>query len=238
MLSHPNPKSVFIGGGGEGATARELLKYKDIEKIVMVDIDADVVELSKTQMKEMSAGAFEDPRVTVIIDDAKTYLEESKEHFDIIIMDIVDPLEAGPGWVLYTQEFYRDLNERFLKNEGILVTQSAAFQDISTSFGAISKTLKETFKYAVPYSSKFIGSFGGPWGFNMCTNSDNYKLLDRTTTPEEIDDRIAARIKEDTLREYDGETHRSMFNLPGFMRKFMEKETEIFSLANPIYTNQ
>ena len=97
LLMHPNPKSVYIGGGGEGATAREILRHKTVEKCVMVDIDEVVCNICKEQMPEWGAGAWDDARFEVHFEDAKAYLEKDERKYDVIIMDIADPIEAGPG---------------------------------------------------------------------------------------------------------------------------------------------
>ena len=76
LLSHPCPKSVYIGGGGEGSTAREVLRHKSVERCVMVDIDADVVTFCKDHLPE-NAAAFADPRLELIIDDAKAMEAEA-----------------------------------------------------------------------------------------------------------------------------------------------------------------
>ena len=94
LLAHPNPKSVYIGGGGEGSTAREVLRHKSVERCVMVDIDEDVVRFCRDHLPENSE-AFKDPRLELIIDDAKAILEKSPTGFDVIIMDLDDPLEGG-----------------------------------------------------------------------------------------------------------------------------------------------
>ena len=92
LLAHPCPKSVYIGGGGEGSTAREVLRHSTVERCVMVDIDEDVVRFCREHLPENSE-AFADPRLELIIDDAKAVLEKSSG-FDVIIMDLDDPLEG------------------------------------------------------------------------------------------------------------------------------------------------
>merc|ERR1719159_1465370 len=114
MLCHPNPKNVFIGGGGEGSTAREVLRHKSVEKCVMVDIDGDVVKFCRDHLPE-NTEAFNDPRLELIIDDAKGRMENSPIKFDIIIMDLDDPLEGGPCYQLYTTEFYETIKKVFPK---------------------------------------------------------------------------------------------------------------------------
>lgn len=94
MLLHEGPKSVFIGGGGEFATAREVLRHKTVERCVMVDIDKVACDICRDQLPEWNDGAFEDPRFHVEYQDARAWLEGTDEMFDIVIMDICDPVRA------------------------------------------------------------------------------------------------------------------------------------------------
>lgn len=90
------PKSVFIGGGGELATAREVLRHASVERCVMVDIDPKVVDVCCKYLPEWGGkGVLEHPKMTYIAGDAHEYLMNTSEKFDVIIMDISDPVEAG-----------------------------------------------------------------------------------------------------------------------------------------------
>ena len=89
MLMHPNPKTVYIGGGGEGSTAREVLRHKSVEKCMMVDIDGDVVDFCRKFLPENTA-AFADPRLELIIDDAKAVLENASG-FDVRSLHLDSP---------------------------------------------------------------------------------------------------------------------------------------------------
>lgn len=95
MTAHPNPKKVFIAGGGEGATLREALTHNTVERAVMVDIDEELIDMVKEQMPEWHQGAFDDPRTTLLHEDARAYLERTDEKFDVILSDLPDPLKAG-----------------------------------------------------------------------------------------------------------------------------------------------
>jgi spermidine synthase len=112
MLTHPNPKRVFIVGGGEGATLREVLRHKSVEYCMMVDIDREVVEKSKELLPEWHRGAFDDPRTDLRFMDARKYLEETQDSYDVIIIDISEPVEEGPAYLLFTREFYEIVKER------------------------------------------------------------------------------------------------------------------------------
>ncbi|MCX8204569.1 MAG: spermidine synthase, partial [Candidatus Nezhaarchaeota archaeon] len=106
MFTHPNPCRVAIIGGGEGATAREVLKHRCVEEVVMVDIDREVVELAKSRLSLIHQGSFEDHRLKLLFMDGRRFLEETQQRFDVIIIDVTDPLAGGPSYLLYTREFY------------------------------------------------------------------------------------------------------------------------------------
>ncbi|WP_243671364.1 hypothetical protein [Vulcanisaeta sp. JCM 16161] len=106
MITHPHPRKVLILGGGEGATAREVLKHRGVEEVIMVDIDDEVIRLVKEYLPEMSQGAFDNPKLKLILQDGRKFLEESRDRYDVIVLDLTDPLEGGPSYLLYTIEFY------------------------------------------------------------------------------------------------------------------------------------
>ncbi|MCJ7605182.1 MAG: fused MFS/spermidine synthase, partial [Dehalococcoidales bacterium] len=121
MLTHPHPETVFIAGGGEGATLRDVLRHKSVRRAVMVDIDGQVTALSKQYLPAHSRGAFEDPRSEVHHTDARAFLEASEEKYDVMIIDLPDPIEEGPAYRLFTGEFYRTVRERLTENGCISV---------------------------------------------------------------------------------------------------------------------
>ena len=144
MLTHPNPKTVFVMGGGEGSTVREVLRHKTVERCVMVDIDEVVVDFCKKHLKENDA-SFADPRLELIIDDAKTQLENFVGKADVIIGDLADPVAGGPCFQLYTEKFYREVVKEKLNPDGIFVTQSGPAGVLSHDqvFSPIHNTVKQ-----------------------------------------------------------------------------------------------
>ena len=229
MLAHPNPKRVFIGGGGEGSTAREVLRHKSVEECVMVDIDGDVVDFCRTHL-ESNKEAFESKRLNLIIDDAKKQLEEWPDKFDVIIMDLDDPLEGGPCYWLYTQSFYEMCKSK-LNEGGILVTQSSAagVKAHKLVFSPVHKTLSTVFPTVLPYSQA-VYSFCDEWGWNMGFTADNVKPL----SVDEVDARIADRI-DGELRFLDGISYQGIFSLSKAIRKTLAEETHILSKENPAF---
>ena len=106
MVTHPEPRKVFVAGGGEGATIREVLAHDSVERVVMVDIDREVVDLCKEHLGGHHEGAFDDPRLELHHVDALQYLRDTEDRYDVVIIDVPDPLEGGPAYLLYTTEFY------------------------------------------------------------------------------------------------------------------------------------
>src|SRR5512137_660757 len=172
LISHPGPSNVFIAGGGEGATLREVLSHRSVRKAVMVDIDEEAVDVCRRLLPSLHQGSFDDSRVELLHLDARKYLSESRQKFDAIVMDITDPVEGGPSWSLYTREFYRIVADR-LAPGGVLSVQSGPcnLHDMAV-FTAINYTLREVFAEAFPYTA-VVPSFGGVWGFTLCTQ-DRY----------------------------------------------------------------
>ena len=118
LLAHPDPRRAMVIGGGEGATIREILRHRSITHCLMVDIDGEVVEECRRHLPEMHQGAFDDPRTRLLHEDARAYLERTTERFDLIVIDLVEPLEEGPACLLFTKEFYTLVRERLMRWKG------------------------------------------------------------------------------------------------------------------------
>lgn len=173
MLQHPNPKSVFIMGGGEGATAREVLRHKSVEKVVMVDIDEVVCKMCGDHIPE-NGRAFRDPRLTLVHDDAGPQLENWPGTFDVIISDLADPVYGGPCYHLYTQEFYQSVVRAKLNPGGIFIAQAGPAGMLSHDevFTSIYKTISSVFPTVLPYHAHFP-SFCDEWGFHLALPEKN-----------------------------------------------------------------
>ena len=122
MLAHGSPGLVLIVGGGDGGTLLEVLKHS-VAQVFMVELDREVIDLARTHLPEVSAGAFEDPRATVLVEDGVRFLMDTKLSFDVIIIDSTDPM--GPGAPLFSAGFY-ELCQQHLRPGGIIAVQSGA----------------------------------------------------------------------------------------------------------------
>ena len=233
MLCHPNPRAVFIGGGGEGATVREVLAHKPVDRVTMLDLDGEVVELCRRFLPQHHRGSFEDPRLKLLHRDAREYLSSSDETFDVMVMDLVDPLEAGTAYLLYTEEFYRLAKSR-LNPGGILVTQSgpAGLLSYQECFTTIFNTLGNVFDYTAA-AQAHVPAFQTLWSFTLASEQPLPLGVDERWE-ERVNQLLEERV-EKPLRYYDGESHRSMFALPKFLRQGIQEEQRINRDASPVF---
>lgn len=249
------PKSVFIGGGGELATAREVLRHKLVERVVMVDIDGHVIDVCKKYLPEWGGETVtSNKRFELVIGDAHAWMMNTKETFDVIIMDISDPIEAGPGIALYTKEFYEHALTRLNMPGGVFVTQSGTADAVppahandgekdTSCYGPINNTLRAVFDCVVPYSTN-IPSFGGDWGFIMAFQAP--PGTDKAVAEQEwkfpastdvIDNLVEQQIEggAEALGLYDGVSHMSMFALTKALRNSLKKDDRIMTKDNPVF---
>ena len=229
MLLHGEPRKVLILGGGEGATAREVLRFRSVERVVMVDIDPVVIEVAKKYLPEWHQGAFDDPRLELIIGDGYKYVVEGSEKFDVIIADLADPLEAGPAYKLYVKEFYEKVKER-LNPGGVFVSQITSPTLMPYTFGVIYNTISSVFRYAT-YYTVFVKSFDSMWGFALASDDKDPAGL----TPEKVDE-LLPKIVEGENRFYDGISHVHMFSIPKNIREAIARVKGVATLENPVFT--
>ena len=228
MVTHPNPEKVFIAGGGEGATLREVLAHNTVKKAVMVDIDEEVVNICRHFLPSWHQNSFDDQRAELHFADARAYLEKNDAKLDVIIIDLPDPLEKGPARLLYTREFYELVKQR-LQPDGIISVQaeSANWTQIA-NFVDIVNTLANVFPIVRPYQAH-VPSFNSLWGFATASQ----KLDPQKLTPEEIDLKISTRISRQ-LKSYDGLTHQAMFTIPKHLRLKLSEIEKVITDKEPI----
>ena len=119
MAVHPHVKNVLIIGGGDGGVAKELLQYKSIESIDVVETDRMFVDVCREYFPEVAC-ALDDERVKIHYDDGLRFLRNKKGIYDLIINDSTDPFGHTEG--LFTKEFYGSCYNA-LKDDGIMVYQ-------------------------------------------------------------------------------------------------------------------
>lgn len=147
-LLHPHPEVALVVGGGDGGTVRELLRHPQIERIDVVEIDAEVIEASQKYFPSL-AESFQNPRVRLFCDDGKAFVGNVQAHtYDIIIIDSSDPV--GPAEGLFTREFYETCS-RILSDTGIVVAQSESPYVFPNVLKNVYQLFAELFKSVLPY---------------------------------------------------------------------------------------
>jgi spermidine synthase len=228
LLAHPRPERAMVIGGGEGATVREVLRHRSIRRVLMVDIDAEVVEQCKRHLPEMHQGAFDDPRTELRHEDARAFLEQTSERFDLIVVDLTEPLEEGPACLLFTREFYSLIRDR-LTPEGVMTMQAGMTKVGELGFfTAVCRTLREVFPVVAPYQT-YISCFAVPWGFLVASKGQDPRGL----SAEAVDRLTATRLTGE-LGYWDGQTHAHAFALPKHIRHALEKQDRIITDKHPL----
>ena len=175
LLNVPTPRRALIIGGGDGGVARELCRHPDIETIDMVEIDEAVVRLCQEHMPSVSAGAFNDPRLKLHLEDAFEFVKRSNEPYDLIVADSTDVYEDEEGELserLFTVEFYLDLL-RILTPAGYVVTQADNPVFCPYSLQDVTRAFRSVFPSVGSYWG-LVPSFGGFSAF--CWGSDGGNL--------------------------------------------------------------
>lgn len=215
-LAQDAPKSALVVGGGDGGAIEELLKHPSIERVVMAELDAEVVRMAKSHFQSVHRGALDDPRLEVRIGDGFAFLNATAEHFDLILMDLTDPV--GPAAALYTTDFYRAAS-RVLHPAGTLSLHLGSPFFDPERFAAGMQRLSEVFAVVRPYFVH-IPLYGANWGMACASQRTDPLAL----SAAEIDTRIAQRGITH-LQYFNGDMHRAGFALPNFVRELIAAGT-------------
>lgn len=212
LLALAEPRHVLVIGGGDGGILREVLKHPSVAQAVLCEIDRTVVDMSLEWFPEVSAGAFDDPRVEVVIADGVKLVAETDRRFDAILVDSTDP--QGPGAVLFTREFYASCR-RCLKPGGVLVTQNGVPfmqpDELQTSVAHF----RELFADGRCYLATVPTYVGGPMALGWA--SEDARLW--RVPVETLALRFAAM--KSATRYYTPEVHSAAFALPAYIGQLM-----------------
>jgi len=221
MAGAADRSQVLILGGGEGATLREVLRHPHVRRCTMVDIDAQVIELSKQYLPEWSDGAFEDPRARVIIGDALKFLAEDRDRYGVVISDLTEPLEDSPSNPLFCEAVFRDIKAH-LAEGGVYVLQAstAGFHNMSLH-AKMARTLRSYYAHVASFYTH-VPAFDNDWAFIACSDRVDLASLDGAAV-----DAYCAQLRGENFF-YDGITHRRIFSLPLYLRRELAKIGETF----------
>lgn len=171
MIAHPHPRRVLVLGGGEGATLREVLRHPTVSRAVMVDLDRELVQVCREWLPTFHDGAFDDPRTELVCADGRSWLEGQPDgSFEVIILDLPEPLEAGPARLLFTREMYALVRQK-LAPGGLVAVQSGSAGLVGRLLPDIWHTLRAVFPRVSAYSA-FVNSFMDLYGFHVAGGED------------------------------------------------------------------
>ena len=206
LFVHPKPERVLVIGGGDGGAIREVIKHRSVQQATLVEIDRQVVEVSKRFFPQVASG-LEDSRVRIQYDDGARFLADTDEQFDIILADTSDPI--GPAEVLFQRPFYQTAYDR-LADDGIFVAQSESPWFHQESVTKIYRNLTQVFPIVRMYLAHIPTYPSALWSFAFCS-----KKYDPLT---DFDPR---RADEFACRYYNAEIHNASFALPQYVKELV-----------------
>lgn len=211
ILAHGKVKRVLIIGGGDGGMLREVLRHKSVEQVTMVEIDRAVVDLCRQWLPNHSAGAYDDPRVNLVIEDGVRFVNNTgiaDNSFDVIISDCTDPI--GPGEVLFSSEFYRGC-KRLLTDKGIFVAQNGVpfmqLNEVKTTAHRLASCVSDLHFYSAAVPTYACGIMTFAWG------TDDHEA--RHIPLVELEARFA--LSGITTGYYTPAVHQAAFALPRYI---------------------
>lgn len=202
LLAHPNPRRVLIIGGGDGGTLEEVLKHP-VETVTMVEIDREVVDVTLRFLPSIPGRAFDDPRTHLVIEDGVAYTRDTRDRFDVILVDSTDP--KGPGVALFSEAFFRAC-ALALTEGGVLCAQSGSLLYQRDLQSLVSRHLSAIFPIVVPYWAAVPAYPGTLWTFTCASTRADPRAL-----PAEHMTRRTAGFG---LRAYSPASHHAALALP------------------------
>lgn len=213
LLTCPNPKKILVIGAGDGGALREVLKHK-VKVVYLVEIDNEVIRTSKRYLPSISKGALaENKRVKIVIDDGAKFIQQTRERFDIVIVDSPDPI--GAARVLFSKKFYKDIFS-ILTDKGMMVRQTGSTILQPQGLRRNYKIVKRIFPYVSVQLAAIPTYIGGFFSFLIAS-----KKMDPEATSYE---KIRNRCKRLNLKTkyYNPEIHFAARTLPNYLRSLIE----------------
>ena len=231
LVAHPDPRRVLVLGGGEGATLREVLRHPQVSRAVMVDIDGELVEICRRWLPVFHQGAFDDLRTALIFADGRAWLHDQPDgSFDVIIVDLPEPLESGPASLLFTREMYQ-LVRRKLGPEGLMAVQSGSGNMFGRLMADLNCTLRAVFPMVWAYTA-FVTGFMDLYGFHVAGRED-------FIWPNAF--QIETRFRDrglTYLRWYEPEFAAGLPKLPRYLKERLARGGRVLTDAAPYKSHQ
>ena len=206
---------VAIIGGGDGGVLREVLKYNQVKHVTLIDIDQRVIDVCREHLPEVSNGAFDNDRATILCQDGAKWLKERNRDIDVLIIDSSDDDETGSNSTLFNDEFYASVS-RSLTAGGVVVKQSGcALLQEGVTLSTLTRLKKAGFPHCGVYRQNIPTYVGGDMQITWGTHSAADVLGPLHDADAAADGAEAADIR---TRYYTTDVHSAAFALPKEMR--------------------
>ena len=209
LISHVAPRSVLIVGGGDGGSSEEVLKHPSVERVVLAELDAGVIEMAKKHLRSVHRDAFANPKLDVHIGDGMAFVKTTTARFDLILLDLTDPIGAAEA--LYTQTFYADCKRALSAGGALVLHIGSPFSHARRVVDCVAN-LRAVFSRVAPYFVH-IPIYGATWGFAVASVT----LDPRAITAVDVEQRLHDRGVGDR-QFYNGEMHTAMLALPEYIK--------------------
>jgi spermidine synthase len=211
LMTHPRPRRVLIIGGGDGGTLRRVLEHRTTEP-TQVEIDGAVIAACKRHIPGISAGAFDEARARVVVQDGIPFMRQNPGGFDVVIVDSTDPI--GPAVQLFEAPFYRDVAAS-LADDGLMVAQSSSPLFMEGELRSQVANLRQAFPIVRTYLGCVPTYPGSLWSYSIGSKRHDPLAVTREA--------IAARLANDGIqsRYYDPAVHHAAFALPPFIAQMV-----------------
>ena len=215
LLAHGAAQNVLIIGAGDGGVLRRVLQHKGVQRAVMVEIDGEVIRLSKEFLPNIAGDAWDDPRAQVIVGDGIDYVRKAADaSFDVIIVDSTDPI--GVGEVLFTDEFYAN-SARILTPRGLVVNQCGVPFMQADELRDTSARRKKFFPHVSAYVAAVPTYVGGFMTLGWAAKSDDLEIANADIIRERAGDILGS------TRYWTPEIHVGAFHLPPYIARHLPK---------------
>jgi len=215
LLTHGSARDVLIIGGGDCGLAAQVLKHRALQSLTQVELDPDVVELSRRYFSQINAAVFSDNRFQLHYADGAAFVRDTEQFFDVVLVDSTDPVGAARS--LFTPDFYTAARKR-LRPGGVLVCQAGVPFVQSQVFGSTMRSLAQAFALVDNYLVASPSYFGGHLAFGWASEDLKAESVDVQT--------IAERYAGSGVltRYYTPEMHKAAFVLPPYVAALRNPE--------------
>jgi len=213
MAAHGKASSILVLGGGDGCSINEILKYQSVESIDLVELDPEVIEVSRIHLKPLHHDAFEHYKVKIHVSDAQAYLLGESKKYDVILMDLTD--DCPPANHLYTQEFFKLLQAHLAENGIAVMHCGTPFYNPRTS-SRILKQLRNQFAVVRPFGA-YIPLYGSYLLFAAMSQTTDVALLEKSQISEWLEKNSLR-----ALQYYSPDMHAGIMTLPPFLNNALK----------------